>query len=116
MSVQVTVYGAGGCWKCTNTVRALELAGVLHQVVDVDAAGMRDELRARGIRELPYVVVEGGESWTGLRLDKIVELRREAGASVARKEVRDPDAMRFKSAAAVSLVARRPRTHVVRHH
>lgn len=76
MSAQVTVYGAEGCWKCTNTARALELAGVVHQVVDVDAAGLRDELRDRGIRELPYVVVDGGDSWTGLRLDKIVELRQ----------------------------------------
>ena len=76
MSAQVTVYRAEGCWKCTNTARALELAGVVHQVVDVDAAGLRDELRDRGIRELPYVVVEGGDSWTGLRLDKIVELRQ----------------------------------------
>ena len=76
MSAQVTVYGAEGCWKCTNTARALELAGVVHQVVDVDAAGRRDELRDRGIRELPYVVIDGGDSWTGLRLDKIVELRQ----------------------------------------
>lgn len=78
MSAQVTVYGAEGCWKCTNTARALELAGIVHQVVDVDAAGLRDELRDRGIRELPYVVVDGGDSWNGLRLDKIVELRRVA--------------------------------------
>lgn len=76
MSGQVTVYGAEGCWKCTNTARALELAGVAHQVVDVDGAGIRDELHARGVRELPYVVVDGSESWSGLRLDKIVELRR----------------------------------------
>ena len=78
MSAQVTVYGAEGCWKCTNTARALELAGVVHQAVDVDAAGMRDELRDRGIRELPYVDVDvdGSDSWTGLRLDKIVELRQ----------------------------------------
>lgn len=45
MGAQVTVFGAEGCWKCKNTARALELAGVVHQVVDVDEAGMRDELR-----------------------------------------------------------------------
>lgn len=74
MRVQVTVYGAEGCWKCTNTMRAVELAGIVCQLVDVD--GTRDELRDRGVRELPYVVTNGGDSWTGLRLDKIVELRR----------------------------------------
>lgn len=76
MSTEVTVYGSEGCWKCANTARALELAGVAHQVVDIDAAGIRDKLRDRGIRELPYVDVAGRDSWTGLRLDKIVELRR----------------------------------------
>lgn len=76
MSAQVTVYGVEGCWRCTNTAQALELAGIVHQVVDVDTAGLRDELRDQGIRELPYVVVDGGDSWTGLRLDKIVELRQ----------------------------------------
>lgn len=75
MSTQVTVYGAEGCWKCANTARALELAGIAHQVVDIDTAGIRDELRQRGIRELPYVDVDGRDSWTGLRLDLIVELR-----------------------------------------
>lgn len=76
MSTQVTVYGAEGCWKCANTARALELAGIAHQVVDIDAAGIRDKLRERGIRELPYVDVAGRGSWTGLRLDRIIELRR----------------------------------------
>lgn len=83
MSTQVTVYGAEGCWKCANTARALELAGVAHQVVDIDAAGIRDELRMRGIRELPYVDIEGRDSWTGMRLDKVVELRQRRLADVA---------------------------------
>lgn len=76
MRVQVTVYGAEGCWKCTNTMRALELAGIACQLVDVDAAGVRSDLRDMGIRKLPYVVTDAGENWTGLRLDRIVELRR----------------------------------------
>ena len=75
MNAHVTVYGTEECWKCTNTARALELAGVAHQIVDIDAAGIRDELNERGIRELPYVEVDSGDSWTGLRLDKIVEIR-----------------------------------------
>jgi len=78
MSTQVTVYGAEGCWKCANTARALELADIAYRVVDIDASGIRDELRKLGIRELPYVDVDvdGHDNWTGLRLDKIVELRQ----------------------------------------
>ncbi|EPD83005.1 hypothetical protein HMPREF1529_03085 [Microbacterium sp. oral taxon 186 str. F0373] len=75
MSVQVTVYGAEGCWKCTNTCTALRLADIPFEVVDVQAAGLVDELRGRGVRELPLVTTSTGENWTGLRVDKIVELR-----------------------------------------
>lgn len=83
MRVQVTVYGAEGCWKCMNTMRALELARIAYEPVDVDAAGVRNELRDMGIRELPYVVTNVGDNWTGLRLDRIVELRRHALSAVA---------------------------------
>ena len=50
-------------------MKALELAGVAHEVVDVDTVGIRNELRERGIRELPYVDAAGRDSWTGLSLD-----------------------------------------------
>lgn len=75
MSVSVTVYGGEGCWKCANTCTALTLAGIAFEVVDVHSAGLVDELRGRGVLELPYVVTSTGESWTGLRFDKIVDLR-----------------------------------------
>lgn len=75
MSVQVTVYGAEGCWKCANTCTALRLADIPFEVVDVQAAGLVNELRGRGVRELPLVTTSTGENWTGLRVDKIVELR-----------------------------------------
>lgn len=74
--VTVTVYGAGGCWKCANTIKALDLAGIEHRYRDVSAEGLADELRDQGVRELPLVVTDTGERWTGLRLDKIVELSR----------------------------------------
>ncbi|WP_114587675.1 glutaredoxin domain-containing protein [Microbacterium arborescens] len=76
MSIHVTVYGAEGCTKCTNTCTALRLAGIDFDLVDADAAGLVDELRAAGVRELPLVVTDDGDKWTGLRVDKIVELRR----------------------------------------
>lgn len=75
MSVHATVYGGEGCWKCANTCTALRLAGIPFEVVDIQDAGLVDELRVRGVRELPLVTTSMGESWTGLRLDKIVELR-----------------------------------------
>lgn len=75
MTVQVTVYGGEGCWKCANTCTALRLAGIHFEVVDIQGAGLADELRGCGVRELPLVTTSTGESWTGLRLDKIVELR-----------------------------------------
>jgi glutaredoxin-like protein NrdH len=79
MSIHVTVYGAEGCTKCTNTCTALHLAGIDFDLVDVDDAGLVDELRAAGVRELPLVVTDNGDRWTGLRVDKIVELRRDRG-------------------------------------
>ncbi|MDD7963575.1 glutaredoxin domain-containing protein [Microbacterium thalli] len=76
MSIHVTVYGAEGCTKCTNTCIALRLAGIDFDLVDVHAAGLVDELRIAGVQELPLVVTDDGDRWTGLRLDKTVELRR----------------------------------------
>lgn len=76
MSIHVTVYGAEGCTKCMNTCTALRLAGIDFDLVDVNAAGLGDELRAAGVHELPLVVTDDGDCWTGLRLDKTVELRR----------------------------------------
>ena len=81
MSIHVTVYGAEGCTKCTNTCTALHLAGIDLDLVDVNAAGLVDELRTAGIRELPLVVTNDGDRWTGLRLDKIRGLPRSARSS-----------------------------------
>lgn len=72
----VTVYGREGCARCENTMCALDLAGIPAVYVDVDRdTGARAELEERGVRELPLVVT-ATESWTGLRIDKIVALRR----------------------------------------
>ncbi|MGU3358663.1 glutaredoxin family protein [Microbacterium sp. M4A5_1d] len=79
MSIHVTVYGAEGCGSCANTYTALRLAGIAFDLIDVNAAGLVDELRAAGICELPLVVTDNGDRWTGLRIDKIVELRRGRG-------------------------------------
>lgn len=76
MNIHATVYGAEGCTKCTNTCTVLRLAGIDFDLVDINAAGLVDKLRAAGVRELPLVVTDNGHTWTGLRVDKIVELRR----------------------------------------
>lgn len=72
MNAQVTVYGAEGC---ATTCTALRLAGIRFEAVDVHTSVLVDEPRSRAIRELPLVATSTGENWTGLRLDKIVELR-----------------------------------------
>lgn len=78
MGGTIIVYGREGCPACENTMRALTIAGVPARYVDVDAEPEAAELlRAAGARQLPYVRLPDGSAWTGLRLDKIVELRRE---------------------------------------
>lgn len=76
MGETIIVYGREGCAACENTMRALAIAGVPARYVDVDQnAAAAEQLRTAGVRQLPYVQLPGGDSWTGLRLDRIVELR-----------------------------------------
>lgn len=77
MGGTIVVYGREGCPACENTMRALEIAGVPARYVDVDAEPAAAELlRAAGVQQLPYVQLPDGDSWTGLRLDRIVDVRR----------------------------------------
>jgi len=77
MSVQTTVYGQRDAGRArTHTCTALGHAGITFEVVDVHDAGLVDELQGRDVRKLPLVTTSTGESWTGLRIDRVVELRR----------------------------------------
>ena len=77
---RVTVYSTKTCQQCRMTYRALDSKNIGFDVVDVeehpDAAGM---LRGRGISQLPVVDVDGGDSWTGFRPDKIGALHLDVG-------------------------------------
>ncbi|MEH3089185.1 MAG: hypothetical protein PGN24_06105 [Microbacterium arborescens] len=75
--------------RCT----ALRLAGIDFELVDVDASGLVDELRTAGVRELPLVVTDDGDCWTGLRLDKIIELRRGESLTCGLAAVGKPTAL-----------------------
>ncbi len=77
MGETIIVYGREGCPACENTMRALTIAGVPARYVDLDAEPAAAELlRAAGVQQLPYVQLPDGDSWTGLRLDRIVDVRR----------------------------------------
>lgn len=72
MGDTIIVYGREGCPACENTMRALTIAGVPARYVDVDVETAAAELlRAAAVQQLP-----DGDSWTGLRLDRIVDVRR----------------------------------------
>ena len=51
------------------------LCGLSRDDVDAEPAAA-ERLRAAGIQQLPYVQLPDGDSWTGLRLDRIVDVRR----------------------------------------
>jgi len=77
-TLHVTVYGAPGCFRCTQTVRRFQSLGVEPDVVDITAnEPAAQELREAGFQELP-VVTTGEDYWTGFRLDRI----REAAAKM----------------------------------
>lgn len=83
MSMRVTIVGSAHCGACIFTKRAFELAGLPHEMLDVDqdeaAAAIAREGAAAGERlQLPVVICENGDRWTGLRLDRIADLVRAA--------------------------------------
>ena len=72
---QVTVFTGDGCQQCRLTKDALDARGV--DVIEIDVTDRPDtveELRELGFRQLPVVVVTGGETWSGFRPDKIAEV------------------------------------------
>lgn len=79
--MRVTIVGSAHCGECIFTKRALEMARVPFEVLDVDhddnAVALARQGTARGARlQLQVVVCDNGERWTGLRLDRIASIIR----------------------------------------
>lgn len=76
-TARVTLYTGDGCQQCRMTKRALADHGIEPAEIDVtDRPDIVEDLRELGFRQLPIVCVEGGETWSGFRPDKIAEAAR----------------------------------------
>lgn len=68
----ITVYTRPGCVQCNATYRALESKGLEYDLVDVsehlEVVAYIEEL---GYKQLPVVVVDDENHWSGFRPDKI---------------------------------------------
>ncbi|GAA1772143.1 glutaredoxin domain-containing protein [Agromyces humatus] len=80
--MSITIYTGEGCRNCHRTMDVLTRKGIEFEAVDVATLprAEADALRAQEFRQLPVVVVEGGDSWDGFRADKLVTLAAEAVA------------------------------------
>lgn len=76
----ITVYSKPGCVQCTATIRALGRADLVFETIDVSAdPGTLQRLHTRGYRQVPVIVTDSGEDWSGFRPDRINSLVNEAG-------------------------------------
>lgn len=88
IDTRVTVYSKAGCIPCRGTIRALDKAGIAHEVlkVDEDPAAL-EQLRAEGYLATPVVVVEHAdgtrESWSEHRITRIEALAERVGSQIS---------------------------------
>lgn len=64
-----TVYSRPGCSACASTIKVLERQG--KEYVVRDAADHIDQFRAQGLTQLPVVVDDKGDTFTGFRYDRL---------------------------------------------
>ncbi|EFV14069.1 glutaredoxin-like protein NrdH [Segniliparus rugosus] len=77
----ITLYTKPACVQCDATHRALDRAGIAHEVVDLSVdTEARDYVMALGYLQAP-VVVAGGDHWSGFRPDRIAALASSAAAA-----------------------------------
>lgn len=88
IDTRVTVYSKAGCIPCRGTIRALDKAGIAHEVlkVDEDPAAL-DALKAEGYLATPVVVVEHDDGtrdvWSGHYITKIEALAKRVGSQIS---------------------------------
>lgn len=74
--IKVIVYSKPNCMQCRTTMRWMDQNGVEYQKVDVqDDQTAYDHVVGLGYQSLPVVEVEGQESWSGFRPDKLQQLK-----------------------------------------
>ena len=64
-----TIYSRPGCTACKRTVKVLDRQN--KNYVLLDAADHAEELREQGFTELPVVVDDNGETFSGFRYDRL---------------------------------------------
>jgi glutaredoxin-like protein NrdH len=72
----VTVYTKYGCPQCDMTKQVLQGEGIEFDLINVedDEKAFDYVVNTLGLRQMPVVVVEGQEPFTGFRPDKLQEL------------------------------------------
>jgi glutaredoxin-like protein NrdH len=79
----ITVYSKLSCHQCNATYRALDMAGLQYEVVDItEDADARDYVMFLGHLQAPVVVADS-QNWSGCRPDQIKALADRADVSVA---------------------------------
>ncbi|MCS0824855.1 glutaredoxin family protein [Cytobacillus firmus] len=75
---KITVYTKNGCPKCDMTKNVLKSEGIKFETLNVE----KDEkaydfvVNKLGLREMPVVVVQGQEPFTGFQPDKLQALKK----------------------------------------
>ncbi|PLR75409.1 NrdH-redoxin [Bacillus sp. V3-13] len=74
----VTVYTKNGCPKCDMTKNVLNGEGIEFETFNVEENEKAYDfvVNTLGLREMPVVVVEGQEPFTGFQPDKLQALKK----------------------------------------
>lgn len=75
---KVKVYTKYGCPKCEMTKNVLNGEGIEFEAINVedDQEAFDYVVNELGLRQMPVVVVEGQETFTGFEPDKLKELNK----------------------------------------
>lgn len=69
--MDITVYSKPRCVQCDATKRALDMAGIDYEIIDVtEDATARERIMNLGYLQAP-VVIAGEDHWSGFRPEKL---------------------------------------------
>ncbi|WP_206499199.1 glutaredoxin-like protein NrdH [Rhodococcus sp. KRD175] len=74
--MSITVYTKPNCGQCDATKRRLDKHGLDYQTIDItqDDTARHFVTCELGYLQAPVVVVDGGEHWSGFRIDALDRL------------------------------------------